>query len=417
MIPFSRQSAITFLLVLSAINFADKAVIGLVADTMSRDLHLSSAQWGLVGGSFYLLFSLAALCGGVWSDRIGPKAVLALLGGVWAGIQLVTMWIVGFPLLLASRILLGAAEGPFYGTAAHALSKWLPPSKQGMGMALVTLGSAAGPAVIAPLLSLLILYAGWRISFGVLGALGLIWLLAWLALREPRPVLNAAAPPPTAVPWKLVVKNFFTARVLLLTFAGFAAYAYLSLLVVWVPAYWQQARHLAAGSPLYLLGVFLPWACGGTLQVVLSWLADRLQKRSNAGRLIVLAGALIVGAFLLVVAALTSVPLLAVLALSLMPIGVVFPLVAASLTALAPRSVCGAIQGTSVALYSLGAVLVPTIVGVLVQRLGITQGFVWTWISLAILLGVAASALIVEGSRTPRTAPYPAFQFTERTQF
>ena len=41
---------IILLLVLGAINFADKAVLGLAAVPIIRELHLSPAQYGLVSG-------------------------------------------------------------------------------------------------------------------------------------------------------------------------------------------------------------------------------------------------------------------------------------------------------------------------------------------------------------------------------
>lgn len=389
-----QRNAVVLLILLGAINFADKAIIGLAAGSMIADLHITATQWGLVGSSFYLLFSLCALLGGITSDKIGPKPLLMLLSGLWAIVQLATMWIMNLPLLLASRILLGAAEGPFYGSAAHAVSTWLPPSKRGISMALVSLGIAAGPALLAPLLSLLILAVGWRASFALLGVIGLLWLLGWWRLREPRQVASEAATPKRSISFKELLMVFFTAPVLLLTLVGFAAYTFLSLLVVWVPLYLQQARHLAVGSPLYLFGIFLPWACGGLLQVVLSWWSDRLFRRfGGLGRVIILVGALLVGAVLLGLVAFTSLPLLAILGLGFMPIGVVFALVATMISDLVPETCQGAIQGASVAVYSLGGLLAPAIVGILVQRLGSTQGFAWTWGGLALLLLLAAGAL------------------------
>lgn len=261
-------------------------------------------------------------------------------------------------------------------------------------MALVSLGIAAGPALLAPLLSLLILAVGWRASFALLGVIGLLWLLGWWRLREPRQVASEAATPKRSISFKELLMVFFTAPVLLLTLVGFAAYTFLSLLVVWVPLYLQQARHLAVGSPLYLFGIFLPWACGGLLQVVLSWWSDRLFRRfGGLGRVIILVGALLVGAVLLGLVAFTSLPLLAILGLGFMPIGVVFALVATMISDLVPETCQGAIQGASVAVYSLGGLLAPAIVGILVQRLGSTQGFAWTWGGLALLLLLAAGAL------------------------
>ncbi len=52
---------VSFLSALGVINFADRAVIGLAGPAIIAELHLSAAQWGIVGSSFFLLFSLSSL--------------------------------------------------------------------------------------------------------------------------------------------------------------------------------------------------------------------------------------------------------------------------------------------------------------------------------------------------------------------
>ena len=59
----SRQKwAITLLLFFfMMINFADKAIIGLAGVPIMADLELTPEQFGLVGSSFFFLFSLSTL--------------------------------------------------------------------------------------------------------------------------------------------------------------------------------------------------------------------------------------------------------------------------------------------------------------------------------------------------------------------
>jgi ACS family hexuronate transporter-like MFS transporter len=75
---------IILLLVLGAINFADKAVLGLAAVPIIKELHLSPAQYGLMSGSLFWLFALSSVLVTGWSDRIGTRKVLALLATTWA---------------------------------------------------------------------------------------------------------------------------------------------------------------------------------------------------------------------------------------------------------------------------------------------------------------------------------------------
>src|SRR6266702_4889481 len=95
---------IILLLVLGAINFADKAVLGLAAVPIIKELHLSPAQYGLVSGSLFWLFLLSSVLVTAWSDRIGTKTVLALLATSWAIVQVATVFVFSFPALLITRI-------------------------------------------------------------------------------------------------------------------------------------------------------------------------------------------------------------------------------------------------------------------------------------------------------------------------
>lgn len=52
---------IILLLVLGAINFADKAMLGLAAVPIIKELHLSPAQYGLVSSSLFWLFALSSV--------------------------------------------------------------------------------------------------------------------------------------------------------------------------------------------------------------------------------------------------------------------------------------------------------------------------------------------------------------------
>src|SRR5215469_2512731 len=58
------------------INFADKAVIGIAAVPIMRDLQLGPRQFGLVGSSFFLLFSVSAIVTGFIVNRVQTRWAL-----------------------------------------------------------------------------------------------------------------------------------------------------------------------------------------------------------------------------------------------------------------------------------------------------------------------------------------------------
>jgi ACS family hexuronate transporter-like MFS transporter len=88
------------------------------------------------------------------------------------------------------RFLLGAGEAANWPGATKAVSEWFPAKERGIAVALFDSGSAIGGAVAPALVVwLLHVFGSWRPAFVITGALGLLWLLAWLAVYH-RPELH-----------------------------------------------------------------------------------------------------------------------------------------------------------------------------------------------------------------------------------
>ena len=66
------------------INFADKAVVGLASVPIIDELHLSHAQFGLLGSAFFLLFSVSGVTVGFLANRFSTKTIMGVMGVVWA---------------------------------------------------------------------------------------------------------------------------------------------------------------------------------------------------------------------------------------------------------------------------------------------------------------------------------------------
>jgi len=65
---------ITFLLFLfMVVNFADKIVVGLAGVPIMNDLKLDAGQFGELGSSFFLLFSISAIIVGFIVERLGVQ--------------------------------------------------------------------------------------------------------------------------------------------------------------------------------------------------------------------------------------------------------------------------------------------------------------------------------------------------------
>ena len=173
------------------VNFADKIVVGLAGVPIMTELKLEPEQFGLLGSSFFFLFSISAIVVGFIVNKVPTRWVLLTLAVIWALTQFPMVGTVSFTTLLICRIVLGAGEGPAASVAMHAVYKWFPDEKRTMPTAILSQGSAFGVILAVPALNWIIVNHSWHYAFGALGIVGLIWVAAWLATRQGRPAGHA----------------------------------------------------------------------------------------------------------------------------------------------------------------------------------------------------------------------------------
>src|SRR5438045_7633752 len=77
-----RMTFLLFLFML--VNFADKIVVGLAGVPIMKDLGLTPEQFGLLGSSFFFLFSISAIVVGFIVNRVETRLVLLVLAPAWA---------------------------------------------------------------------------------------------------------------------------------------------------------------------------------------------------------------------------------------------------------------------------------------------------------------------------------------------
>src|ERR1700757_5302933 len=185
---------ITFLLFLfMLVNFADKIVVGLAGVPIMADLKLEPEQFGFLGSSFFFLYSISAIVVGFIVNRVEARWVLLTLGLIWALAQFPMVGTVSFTTLVICRIILGAGEGPAAAVALHAVFKWFPDEKRTLPVAVLSQGSAFGVILAVPALNWVIVNYSWHYAFGVLGVVGLMWVVAWLILGKEGPLVQTAA--------------------------------------------------------------------------------------------------------------------------------------------------------------------------------------------------------------------------------
>jgi MFS family permease len=384
---------ITFLLFLfMLVNFADKIVVGLAGVPIKAELNLDPEQFGLLGSSFFLLFSISAIAVGFLVNSVATRWVLLALAVIWSVAQFPMVGTVGFTTLMICRIILGAGEGPAFAVAAHAVYKWFPNEKRTLPTAILSQGSAFGVVLASPALNWLIFHYSWHYAFGALGVVGLLWAVAWLMLGKEGPLAETRAA--SVVEPRMPYVQLLTSR----TFVGccaatFGAYWALSLGLTWFPSFIVEGLGFSQADVGWIAA--LPWVCGATIVLLTGWISQLMLARgftTRGARAVLGSVPLIVGG-----AILATLPHIdgASLRVALLVIGTglsgaIYVMCPPMLGEFTPVSQRGAVLAIYGAIYTLAGIIAPFVMGKVVQRATVPlDGYLTGFTINAVILAVS----------------------------
>jgi MFS transporter, ACS family, hexuronate transporter len=282
-----RWAILAFMFFLYVINFADKAIAGYAAVSITEEFGLTPLQWGLVGSSFFWSFVISNIFGSTLSDRFGTRKMITIMAISWTILQFGAFAITNLQLLIAYRILLGIFEGPFFATAIAQLNHWFPAKSRGMATSILNFGGVVGGLVCAPILVYLIETFGWKISFGSLGFVSLLWTILWVWLGKERPDESSEEVAKAPIikekeNLKTILSSMFSLTFLVTLFAGFTVYWYLSWIQVWMPSFLIKAKALSTSEMSYVAS--LTGLLAGLVTISISIFSDYLFEKNSSYR-------------------------------------------------------------------------------------------------------------------------------------
>jgi ACS family hexuronate transporter-like MFS transporter len=291
-IPNLRWVIVALISVVTCINYIDRTSVGLLFTHFRNDISISTRQYSWVGAILLLAYTLSQMLSGRLYDRFGARAGFTLSIVIWCTAAMAHAAILGFASFAAASFFLGLGEAGNWPGAAKVIAEWFPQQERALGMAIFNGGASMG-GVLAPLLvaSWLDPLLGWRITFLVIGSLGFVWLIAWLAIYHPlashprvsaaerdwilagQPAVGVAAPPTLAQ----LLRLRQTWGILL---ARFCVDPIWWLYILWLPAYLKDVHHFDLRS----IGIFewAPYLCAAAGSLFGGWLAGRLIARGRS---------------------------------------------------------------------------------------------------------------------------------------
>ncbi|KXF51985.1 MFS transporter [Rhodococcus sp. SC4] len=394
------------------INYADKAVLGIVAQPLADDLGLSHADIGLLGSAFFILFSVTGLIGGFIADRV--KIVWMLLGMVllWSVLQVPIMLMGTFGALLVCRILLGAAEGPAASLNSVAVFGWFPKDKRALPTSIVITGGSFAKVLLAPALAIIVATYGWKAAFLTMAVIGLVWSVAWLAVgkdgpysvsraRERAQASSETCKVTRVAFWRIAIRPTFWGGAL----GMLAIYGFVAVVLTWLPSYFEQGLGFSRLNSGFLFA--LPSVTGVGALLISSLVSDRLVRQGRSVRIarggVAVVAFLLCGAMLLVLPYVTGTWTVVVLVVTGYGVGLTtFSLMQIAVSHICPERQVASTVGVFVAIYQSAGLLAPWLAGRIIDAAPTpAEGYATAFqmVGLAAIVGAVLITLTVNPER------------------
>lgn len=189
----TRWFIVVFLFIVTAINYGDRATLGIAGKAMQGELNFDAASMGWVMSSFGIAYVIGQLPGGWLLDRFGSKRVYfcsILFWSIFTLLQGTVHFFVGawaLTMLFTFRFLMGFAEAPSFPGNSRITAAWFPAKERATAVAIFNSAQYFATVIFAPIMGWLTYEYGWQSVFFFMGGLGIIISFATLIIiRNPK---------------------------------------------------------------------------------------------------------------------------------------------------------------------------------------------------------------------------------------
>jgi len=271
-----RWSIVSLLFAASLINYLDRAAISFALPVISKDFQLTAQSKGLLLSSFFWSYALMQIPIGWAADRFSLRRLYAGAFIVWSFAQGFTGLATSFTALLAFRMLLGIGESIYLPGGTKIVSLLFSPKERGLPSGLFDFGTRTGLVLEGILVPWLLVHAGWRRTFLILGFTALLWLAPWFSVfpRSLRAVRQNAATSDTS---NSAARTLLNRNLIGICLGFFCFDYYWYVLVTWLPDYLVTVRQLnIVQAGFYASLAFFTF---GIAEPLGGWIADSLIRR------------------------------------------------------------------------------------------------------------------------------------------
>ncbi len=280
-----KYFALAVLFTMNLLNYVDRYAFFAAGSHIQRDLHIDDYWFGVLGGSFMIVYTLISPPMGWLGDRFNRKLLLAGGVGLWSVATVGAGFSGNFGHMFFWRALLGVGEASYGVIAPALLSDLFPASQRGRAMGVYYLGLPVGTALGFLVGGTIADMWHWQAVFFVVGLPGLLAALAGLVLFDPGRGAAEGAARPVKVSGAALGEyiDLLKTKTFLFNTAGMAAVTFATgAYAAWGSTFYQREFNISATEAGKWIGLLLVMAglIGIGLGMVVPDLLQRLTKRA-----------------------------------------------------------------------------------------------------------------------------------------
>jgi len=180
----------------TVINYIDRSALGVMwwaeGDCIAKDLgyttqDIAKQQYAIILNIFMVFYAIGQSVMGRVFDRVGTRIGFVLSITIWSiatMLHAAARSVLSFSIF---RAFLAVGEAGNWPGAVKSNAEWFPQKERAVAQGIFNAGASIGSVISPPLIAVLFVFVGWQVTFFVLGALGLIWIIPWLMLNKSSP--------------------------------------------------------------------------------------------------------------------------------------------------------------------------------------------------------------------------------------
>ena len=385
------------------VNYFDRVNLSVSHNDLYATFGISDITFGYLLAAYNWSYALCQLPIGVLLDRFGVRIVGRISTLVWSMASFAAALTPSIGGFFAARLLLGVGEAPTFPANAKAIGYWFPPKERSLATSVFDSAAKFASAIGVPLIGILLLHVGWRLSFAATGVISFLYfLLFYWIYRDPVDDPELSAEELSYIRSEDTLRDVedFTVEQASLSYLlrrrkviglalGFGSYNYVFyLLLTWLPSYLSRSLNIDLLHSFLYTGV--PWLFATFTDLIVGgWLVDALVQRgwnANLVRRVVLIGGTALGLGILGAAhAHTATQALFWISLSIGGLAAAAPVGWSLPSLIAPRGSVGTLGGILNFSNQISGIAAPILTGYLVSARH----------SFALAFGVAAIYLVI----------------------